>query len=74
VLLTDETTASDLIKIGWLWGRLGRDHILLLVKDEIELPSDLQVLEHYRFAKEAAEVSGKIRDFFDARERRTARP
>jgi predicted nucleotide-binding protein len=57
---------NTLVEIGWFWGRLGRDRILLLVKEELELPSDLQGVEYHRFASKVEDVSEKVRDFFEA--------
>jgi predicted nucleotide-binding protein len=55
-----------LVEIGWFWGRLGRDRILLLVKEQVEWPSDLEGVEFYRFRNGVEEVSEKVRDFFEA--------
>lgn len=30
------------VEVGWFWGRLGRERILIWFKEDIELPSDLQ--------------------------------
>lgn len=30
------------VEVGWFWGRLGRQRVFLWLKDQIELPSDLQ--------------------------------
>jgi predicted nucleotide-binding protein len=61
---------DTLVEIGWFWGRLGREHILLLVKKELELPSDLQGVEYHRFESKVEEVTEKIRDFFAAHSHR----
>lgn len=63
---------NTLIEIGWFWGRLGRDRVLLLVKEELELPSDLQGLEYYRFQTNVEDVSEKIRDFFAVHQQRNS--
>ena len=57
---------NTLVEIGWFWGRLGRDRILVLVQGKLELPSDLQGVEVYRFQSKVEEVSEKVRDFFEA--------
>jgi predicted nucleotide-binding protein len=57
---------NTLVEIGWFWGRLGRDRVLLLVKEELDLPSDLQGVEYYRFRAKVEDVSEKVRDFFEA--------
>jgi hypothetical protein len=54
---------NTLVEIGWFWGRLGRDRVLLLVKEELELPSDLQGVEFFSFREKVEEVSEKVRDF-----------
>jgi predicted nucleotide-binding protein len=61
---------NTLVEIGWFWGRLGRDRVLLLVKDELELPSDLQGVEFYPFRDRVEEVFEKVRDFFEAHRRK----
>lgn len=57
---------NTLVEIGWFWGRLGRERVLLLVKKELELPSDLQGVEYHRFETRVEEVTEKIRDFYEA--------
>jgi len=52
------------LEIGWFWGRLGRDHIMLLVKGDIEIPSDLRGLEYYRYRKNVAELADRIQQFY----------
>ncbi len=37
------------IEIGWIWGRLGRNKLILLCKGNIEIPSDLHGMEYYRY-------------------------
>jgi predicted nucleotide-binding protein len=54
------------VELGWFWGRLGRERVLLLVKEELELPSDLQGVEFHRFRNRVEEVFEKVRDFFVA--------
>jgi Predicted nucleotide-binding protein containing TIR-like domain len=45
------------LEYGWFWGRLGRERVLLLLKGELELPSDLSGLlyESYRDSPEECE-------------------
>ena len=54
------------LEIGWFWGRLGRDHLLLLVKGDIEIPSDLYGLEYFRYTENVAERSDRISQFYKA--------
>lgn len=30
------------VEVGWFWGRLGRERVFLWLKDDVEVPSDLQ--------------------------------
>ena len=53
------------LEIGWFWGRLGRDHLMLLVKGDIEIPSDLRGLEYYSYHENVAEVANRIQQFYD---------
>jgi predicted nucleotide-binding protein len=38
-----------LVELGWFWGRCGRNNLLLMSRDEIELPSDFAGLQPVRF-------------------------
>jgi predicted nucleotide-binding protein len=51
------------IEVGWIWGRLGRNKLALLCKGDIEIPTDLQGMEHYRYSDSPMEVTESIRDF-----------
>jgi predicted nucleotide-binding protein len=51
------------IEIGWIWGRLGRNKLILLCKGNIEIPSDLQGMEYYRYNDSPLEVTESIRTF-----------
>ena len=51
------------IEIGWIWGRLGRNKLVLLCKGNIEIPSDLQGMEYYRYSDSPLEVTEDIRAF-----------
>lgn len=37
------------LEVGWFWGRRGRSKLLLLSRDEVNIPSDLGNVEHYRY-------------------------
>jgi predicted nucleotide-binding protein len=63
---TPRVRQNVLVEIGWFWGRLGRDHILLLIKDKVDIPSDLQGIEYYGFTSTPTECSEKIRSFYRA--------
>ena len=51
------------IEIGWIWGRLGRNKLILLCKGNIEVPSDLQGMEYYSYSDSPLEVTESIRAF-----------
>jgi len=57
------------LEVGWFWGRLGRQRILLLCQDhdgrELEIPSDLNGLDHRRYAANPIERAEVIRMFID---------
>src|ERR1700684_2194211 len=38
------------LEYGWFWGRLGRQRVLLLIKGELELPSDLAGLSYHSYS------------------------
>lgn len=56
------------LEVGWFWGRLGRDRVMLLFKNheghpEIERPSDLQGLEFAEYEEEATSARDKVLRF-----------
>jgi predicted nucleotide-binding protein len=51
------------LEYGWFWGRLGRDRVLLLLKGELELPSDLVGLSYHSYNLSPEECSDAIADF-----------
>jgi Predicted nucleotide-binding protein containing TIR-like domain len=51
------------IEVGWIWGRLGRTKLILLCKGSIEIPSDLQGIEYYRYDDSPTQVTESIRAF-----------
>jgi len=56
------------IEIGWYWGRLGRNKCLLLMKDTVDIPSDLSGVEVHRYRESPIECSEALRDFVAALE------
>lgn len=54
------------VEVGWFWGKLGRDRLLLLVKGELELPSDLSGVIYASYMTSPKETVRKIHDFVDA--------
>ena len=51
------------LEVGWIWGRLGRNKVMVLCKGEIEIPSDLHGLEYYRYDASPLEVTESVRAF-----------
>lgn len=51
------------LEIGWFWGKLGRDKVLILVQDKIEIPSDLSGLEFYNYQSVPMERAEDLRRF-----------
>lgn len=52
-----------LIELGWFWGRFGRDHMLMLSRGHVEMPSDLSGLKLVKFAKKVEETRLDIDGF-----------
>jgi predicted nucleotide-binding protein len=52
-----------ILEYGWFWGRLGRDRVMLLVKGELELPSDISSLRYHSYHASPAECAPDIADF-----------
>jgi CAP12/Pycsar effector protein, TIR domain len=52
-----------IVEVGWFWGKFGRGKCLLLVKGDVEMPSDLSGVEVHRFAISPTECSEIVRDF-----------
>jgi predicted nucleotide-binding protein len=53
------------LEYGWFWGRLGRDRVLLLLKGELELPSDLTGLTYHSYSSSPDECEPAIGDFLE---------
>lgn len=54
------------LEYGWFWGRLGRDRVLLLLKGELELPSDLVGLSYHSYNVSPDECAPEIAGFIEA--------
>lgn len=54
------------VEIGWIWGHLGRDRVLLLMREAVEIPSDLSGVEVHKYKDSPTEQSEAVRDFIDA--------
>jgi hypothetical protein len=57
------------LEVGWFWGRLGRDKIMVLRKGDVEIPSDLKGLEYHPYTTIPSEAGERIRDFVDVIQR-----
>lgn len=53
------------LEMGWLWAGLGRDRILLLVKDETGMPSDIQDAVRVPYRGEPSSVRNRIVEFVE---------
>lgn len=53
------------LEYGWFWGRLGRKRVLLLIKGELELPSDLAGLSYYSYKISPEECQEAIAEFVE---------
>ena len=51
------------LEAGWFWGRLGRNRILLLLKGELEIPSDLAGVEYYAYRQAPSERGEELKIF-----------
>jgi predicted nucleotide-binding protein len=51
------------LEVGWIWGRLGRNKVMVLCKGDLEIPSDLHGLEYYRYNSSPLEVTESVRAF-----------
>jgi predicted nucleotide-binding protein len=53
------------LEVGWFWGRLRRDRVMVLVKGELEIPSDVLGIEYYRYTSDPREQAESIRAFLN---------
>jgi predicted nucleotide-binding protein len=44
------------VEVGWFWGRLGRRRVLLLVRGDVEIPSDLDGIEYHTYQRSVLEA------------------
>ena len=59
----DRARQNVWLEYGWVWGRLGRDRVMLLRKGEPEHPSDIHGLEYFQYNESPAELIDKIIGF-----------
>jgi CAP12/Pycsar effector protein, TIR domain len=53
------------VEVGWFWGRLGRSRVLLLLRGNVETPSDLDGLVYFRYRRSVSERKSEIKRFLD---------
>jgi predicted nucleotide-binding protein len=58
------------LEFGWFWALLGRHRILMVVKDGVELPSDLAGLDHQVYRESPDERRNQIAAFVESVRRR----
>jgi len=51
------------LEVGWFWGRLGRNRVMVLTSGGVEIPSDLHGLEFYSYDSQPRECADSIRAF-----------
>ena len=51
------------VEVGWFWGRLGRNRVLLLVRGDVEIPSDLDGIEYYQYDTSVLDLASHVRKF-----------
>lgn len=53
------------LEVGWFWGALGRNRIMILCRGDIEIPSDVKGMEIYYYDKHPSDRGEKIRSFIE---------
>ena len=51
------------VEVGWFWGRLGRSRVLLLVRGDLEIPSDLDGIEYHSYKKSVLDLAPQMQSF-----------
>jgi predicted nucleotide-binding protein len=54
-----------ILEYGWFWGKLGRDRVLLILKGELELPTDLAGIFYQSYSISPDECRHAIIDFIE---------
>jgi len=62
------------IEIGWVWGRLGRQKCMLLMRGDLELPSDLSGVDATVFQQSPGECILAVQAFLDHLTKSAAEP
>jgi len=53
------------VEVGWFWGRLGRDRLMLLQRGEIDMPSDLDSIIRQQYLQHPSERIDELEKFVD---------
>ena len=53
------------VEVGWFWGRLGRERLIVLRRGEVEIPSDLGGVEVSDYVRHPGECADRMRQFID---------
>jgi hypothetical protein len=61
--MTPRARQNVWLEVGWFWGRLGRDRVMVMCKGDVEIPTDLLGLEYYRYSDTPVEAGDSIRGF-----------
>lgn len=51
------------MELGWFWARLGRHRTLLLIKGEVDIPSDYQGVIYEKYTKDLDEIRTRLTTF-----------
>ena len=51
------------VEVGWVWGRLSRNRVLILTRGHVEIPSDLDGIEIYEYQTNPSEATQHIQNF-----------
>lgn len=54
------------IEVGYIWGKLGRGRVIVLKHPNVEIPSDLQGVEHFTYTDGPREHAENLRKFLQA--------
>jgi len=54
-----------ILEYGWFWGKLGRRRVMLLLKGDLELPTDLAGLLYASYVHDPGECQSDIASFID---------
>lgn len=55
-----------ILEYGWFWGVIGRERTLMLVRENLEVPSDLHGLRYVHYSDSLEEVLPEIRLFIES--------